>query len=126
MSSLYSVSVMLLFLEALNSNGEKMEPIYRSDCVADQSVGSNRYLNVTFCTRPTDSGRNNKTLCDCLLSLFISLRKHRDVRGSVRIQGYIFLSCHDLLKLIAGVTPSQRTRRQPEPSDDNTFDETTS
>lgn len=84
----------MLFLEAPNSNCEKMEPIYLRDCVTDRSGSSNRYLNVTFCTRPTDRGRNNKTLCDCLLSLFIALRKHRDVRGSVRMQGYIFLSCH--------------------------------
>lgn len=114
-SSLYSVSGMLLFLEL----------IYLHDCVTDRSVGSNRYLNVTFYNHPTDRGRNNKTLCDCLLSLFISLHKHCCVRGNIRMQGYIFLSCHDLLKLIAGVTPSQRTRRQPEPNTDNTFDETT-
>lgn len=109
----------------LNSNREKLELIYLHDCVTDRSLGSDRYLNVTFYNHPTDRGRNNKTLCDCLLSLFISLHKHCCVRGNIRMQGYIFLSCHDLLKLIAGVTPSQHTRRQPEPNTDNTFDETT-
>lgn len=119
------------YLKALNSNREKLELIYLHGCVADRSGGSNRYLNVTFYNRPTDRGRNNKTLVqerasDCLLSLFISLCKHCCVRENMWMQGYIFLSCHGLLKLIAGVTPSQRARRQPEPNNDNTFDETTS
>lgn len=119
------------YLKALNSNREKLELIYLHDCVADRSGGSSRYLNVTFYNRPTDRGRNNKTLVqerasDCLLSLFISLCKHCCVRENMWMQGYIFLSCHGLLKLIAGVTPSQRARRQPEPNNDNTFDETTS
>lgn len=119
------------FLEALISNREKIELIYLHNCIADRSGGSDRYLNVTFYNRPTDRGRNNKTLvqeraCDCLLSLFISLCKHCCVRESMWMQGYIFLSCHGLLKLIAGVTPSQRARRQPELNNDNTFDETTS
>lgn len=118
-------------LETLNLNREKLELIYLHDCVADRSGGSNRYLNVTFYNRPTDRGRNNKTAvqeraCDCLLSLFISLCKHRCLRENVWMQGYIFLSCHALLKLIAGVTPWQRARRQPELNNDNTFDETTS
>lgn len=112
-------------LEALNSKREKLELIYLLDC------SSNRYLNLTFYNRPTDSGRNNKALvheraCDCLLSLFISLCKHCCVRENMWMLGYIFLSCHGLLQLTAGVTPSQRARRQPELNNDNTFDETTS
>lgn len=99
-------------LASLNSNIENLELIYLHDCVVDRSGGSNRCLNVTFYNRPTDRGRNNKTLVqerasDCLLSLFISLCKHCCARENMWMQGYIFLSCHGLLKLIAGVTPSQ-------------------
>lgn len=36
---------------------------------------------------------------------------------------YIFLSCQDFLKLIPRVTHSRRTRRQWEPSNEDTFDE---
>lgn len=79
-------------LSLLNSNREKQGLILPTRAGA---TVQKRYLNVTFYNRPTDRGRNNKTLARerarrCLLSLLISLRKHRRVGEEARMRGGIF------------------------------------